>query len=557
MASALPKKKIIPGSRACLPCRDKHLKCDGHMPVCGRCTSTQTACAYVKSRRGRRGAPAAVTTSGPMTNTDTAADAAWPPPSLLSNPLGLDGQHEPPTASSLQLHNASTERSQDTTSVPHVDTGTPDDDHLINLYYCCVHPAHPFLLPQKLYQHNRGLFPAHLKRAMCFIASHYSRTAHLEQHRNASNTVFESSVINDAFKVQSLIIITIASYALFERDRGNRALNAAIDIAYQIGLNSDTFGQDHEPLFRESWRRTWWELYTISGLISLFGSTNVRLPQPMYVALPCDCEAYNACEAPRTANAAGMRERFRAETSTTWSSFAYKVEAMRILSMVLDIAQESPSPRSRAAEAAISSWLLSLLDEKREGLRDDGEVDEVMSCALMTIHLAGICLHLPQSPLAHVGDFRTVCGNNLGGAASETPKTHQAAALRSAKALARLLSSHSTLNTLSPCFSCAIAFSAVVLLSEYLLLSERSTQVLARPEDLREILQLELSALQSLGQTWPIARALRTQIAGFARDVIGKSSSGTQAEALLDLGLSSSDDLWLQDLIEENATPPE
>lgn len=554
MASAQPRKKIVPSSRACLPCRDKHLKCNGQTPVCDRCTSTGMTCAYIQSRRGRRGAPAVTTTaantttSAPVTGTAAAvgADVARPP-SLMSNLVGLD---ELPTASALQLQNTATEPSEDTISMPHVDTNTPDDDYLIGLYYRYIHPAHPFLLPQKLYQHNRGLFPDHLKRAMCFIASHHSST-YPEQHRDASNAVFEPSVINDAFKVQSLILITLTSYARFERDRGNTALNAAIDVAHQIGLNSDTFGQDHEPLFRESWRRTWWELYTISGLISLIGSTNVRLSQPSFMTLPCDCEAYNTCQAPRTGNVEDIRERFRAEAPTKWSSFAYRVEAMRILSMVLDAAQESTSSRTRAAEAAVSSWLLSLPEEKREGLKDDGEVDEVMSCALMIIHLASICLHLPQSPLAHAGDFRTVCGNNFCLAASETPRLHHVAALRSAKALARLLTSHATLSTLSPCFSCAIAFSAVVLLSEY------STHIRARPEDISENLQLELSALQSLGQTWPIARVVRGQIAGFARDVMGRAASNSQAEGLADLGLPSADDLWLQDLIGETAMLPE
>ncbi|KAM0554843.1 hypothetical protein ACHAPJ_006577 [Fusarium lateritium] len=456
--------------------------------------------------------------------------------------------------SDSQLPNATSQQtsslSEDTISITQVDNGEANDHYLIGLYYKYIHPAHPFLLPQRLYQENPNVFPSHLKRAICFIASHHS-SSDTEQLRDASNTVFNPGVVNDGFKVQSLILVTLASYARFERDRGNQALRTAIDIAHQIDLNSDAFSRDQEPLFRESWRRTWWELYTISGLISLISGTNIRLSQPVSMTLPCDSEAYDICQVPRTGDVKEMQQRFRLEAPPQWSSFAYKVESMRILSMVLDANSRGCSSTKQSAEAAVSSWLLSLPEEKQDSLQSDGEVDEVMSCALMIIHLAGICLHLPQSPLAHVGDFRTICGNHLGQAISENPRVHKVAALKSAKALARLLTLHSSVKTLSPCFSCAIAFSSAVLLAEY------STQVSPRPQYLSENLQLELSALQSVGQTWPIARVVRSQIAGFARDVMDKAPNSNCTDAVTELAPMILDDQWFQDLLNENVILPE
>lgn len=438
--------------------------------------------------------------------------------------------------------------SESTVSMPYVDSETSDDTYLIGLYYRYIHPAHPFLLPHQLYQQNKGVFPGHLKRAMSFIASHHC-TASAEQHYADSNEVLKPGVADDVFKVQSLILVTLASYARFERDRGNKALKAAINVACEIGLNSEYFAPDDEPLFRESWRRTWWELYTIAGLISLIGSTNMRLSQPVDMTLPYDCEAYEACQTTRMGNSREIQERFQAESNTKWSSFAFRIEAMRILSLTLDVMDDTSSSGKLAAEAAISGYLLSLPGDKQDGLKPDGDVDEVMSCALMIIHLAGICVHLPQSPLALVGDFRTVCGNDLGQDASEAPRLHRAAALRSAKALARLLTTHSNLRTLSPCFSCAISYSAVVLLSEY------SSQEQPKPLYLSENLQLELSALQLLGQTWPIAGVVRSQIAGFARDILRKPTNSDCA-VIPDLGSSPMEDQWLQDLISDNAILP-
>ncbi|KFA72072.1 hypothetical protein S40288_02278 [Stachybotrys chartarum IBT 40288] len=563
----LPRAKTNPSSRACLPCREKHLKCDGQTPLCNRCGAAGLPCTYVQSRRGRRG-PAAKPSASSQTywspaQVSSQSSTVMGFPALtglgLGHGLGLDDQQELPTLpssstmQSRQLQRTAQQQndscSQETLSTPCTDGGTPDDSYLITLYYRYIHPAHPFLLPQKLFQENRGLFPNHLKQAIYFIASHHL-SASSDQYYAASNAVFEPGVVDDVFKVQSLILVTLASYARFERGQGNKALNAAIGVACQIGLNSENFARDDEPLFRESWRRTWWELYSIAGLISLIGGTNSRLSQPVDMTLPYDCDAYEACQTPHMGNVWEMQERFRAESNRKWSSFAFRVEAMRILCMVLDANNDTSSSTKLAAEAAVSSWLLSVPEEKRDGLNANNDVDEVMSCALMIIHLAGICLHLPQSPLARVGDFKTVCGNNLGQATSETPRLHHVAALRSAKALARLLTIHSSLSTLSPCFSCAMAYSAVVLLAEY------SAQSRPRPLYLSENLQLELSALQSLGQTWPIAGVVRSQIAAFAREVMGRPLNSTLNQ-LPDLGPSSLDEQWLQDLINDSAVLPD
>ncbi|KAK5357375.1 hypothetical protein LTS03_011604, partial [Exophiala xenobiotica] len=156
-------------------------------------------------------------------------------------------------------------------SVPRAETDDAvDDDFLIELLYSYIHPAHPFVLPRRMYQENRKIFPTHLRNAMCFIASHHSSEPS-DTHRDKMSIVFDSSVSEDGFKVQALILVTLASYARFERDQGNRALTTAIDVALRIGLTSTFFAINDGPVFQESWRRTWWELYTITGLIFLIG----------------------------------------------------------------------------------------------------------------------------------------------------------------------------------------------------------------------------------------------------------------------------------------------
>lgn len=306
------------------------------------------------------------------------------------------------------------------------------------MYYRNIHPAHPFVLHFSMYQANRAIFPTHLRNAMCFIASHHSSEPS-DTCREKMISIFDSS--DDGFKVQSLILLTLVSYARFERDQGNKALTAATNLALRINLNSNTFAYDQDPVLQKSWRRTWWELYTITGLIALIGGMPVdpRLVHPDHL-LPTHCEAYSLCQIPPLHTSAEMQSRFSTETPFTWSSFAYRIEAMRLLRSILSLPPSSPDSRCAAAQASISSFLLSIPPEKRDGIKPDGGTDETMSCALMIIHLASITLRLPRSPLASVRGFHTVCGTARGALPLSESRTHHAGALRSAAALSELIS---------------------------------------------------------------------------------------------------------------------
>lgn len=534
-ASMSPQNKANASSRACLSCRNKHLKCDGQTPVCARCADADISCVFVKSRRGYRGSAK-----------KPSLDASTVPEIFNSSTFNVPQDLSSATELQFPVQQDPTSLSNETISMPGVESDDVDDEYLVDMYYQNVHPAHPFILPRRVYLQDRTVFPTHLRNTICFIASHHSSHCS-DAYQGRSNLVFDPSIPEDGFKVQALILLTLTSYARFERDVGNRALTAAIDLALRIGLNSNSFAYNQNPVFQESWRRTWWELYTITGLISLIGGTNLRLSQPDHMILPAHCEDYETCQTFRIKTTEEMQQRFSTESNERWSSFAYRVEAMRILSNVLDIAPDTAGPRCDAANASISSFLLSLPPDKSDGLKNDGETDEVMSCALMIIHLASICLHLPRSNLAAVRGFKTVCGNERGHIGAEETKAHHAAALRSAKALSNLISSRSSLKSLSPCFSCAIAFAAVVQLSECL--------VRKSPESnyLKEHVQLELSALKVLGKIWPIARVVRGQIAQFSREVLSKSSRDMFSESIPPV---ISDEQWLQDLMPDGLEIP-
>lgn len=71
------------------------------------------------------------------------------------------------------------------------------------------------------------------------------------------------------------------------------------------------------------------------------------------------------------------------------SSFAYRVEAVRILGTILQLDRSvyaRDSNETTAVEASLNSWLLLLPPAKREVLSCEGQVDEMLFQAHMIIN---------------------------------------------------------------------------------------------------------------------------------------------------------------------------
>ena len=163
------------------------------------------------------------------------------------------------------------------------------------------------------------------------------------------------------------------SYAHGEREQGDRAIRQAIETAYQIGLDSDDFCSGHSPVVQESWRRTWWELYSICGVIRVLTPTIPKLKTPFGRLMPIDDTSFNLCQTTESRILSQMQDRLFADDEFPYSSFAYRIEAVRILNDVLDFAaQDSQEAQSASAfdshRASIKSYILSVPGERQSGL---------------------------------------------------------------------------------------------------------------------------------------------------------------------------------------------
>lgn len=283
-------------SLACVQCRSRHMKCDGSMPVCSRCQLDGKQCIYLKSRRGGRRRTAASQAASPIeplrfdesifnaAGGMSVADSTRPPSVSMDRSASIDFNPFTPTQT----------RSSSATA-----------DDLVDSYYTFFHPAHPCVVPQwslnRRQEQNAALLEP-LLVVMRYIGSLFTSlvpSAPLEEQvlqvlsaRRAQETP------QTGFQVQALILYTIAVYWCNDTDRALGLLNEVIRMAVGLGMHLEDFATQHgdgDPVLKESWRRTWWQIYDTDAHIARSTHTSLKASfvEPS-VALPCEDDCYQS-----------------------------------------------------------------------------------------------------------------------------------------------------------------------------------------------------------------------------------------------------------------------
>ena len=84
-----------------------------------------------------------------------------------------------------------------------------------------------------------------------------------------------------------------------------------------------------------------------------------------------------------------FRGRVFASHEINFSSFAYRIEATRLLGTILAVGQTAradDNDRVEAIDASLTSWLLNLPYAKREVVDQDGKIDEMLFVAHMIVN---------------------------------------------------------------------------------------------------------------------------------------------------------------------------
>ncbi|KAH7408599.1 hypothetical protein DE146DRAFT_605246 [Phaeosphaeria sp. MPI-PUGE-AT-0046c] len=503
-----------PTPLACLECRRKHLRCDGDQPTCTRCLSRSIFCDYTPSRRGcrRKGKQTApITQIAPQASTyQSSEQTQWNALSATSQIEATDeftfgpAALEPP----LRMPTESSETLQHNEQSP-----WHDNEQLVNLYYLNFHAGSPILVSKSLYWQRH--YPRFLKAVVESIGSLFSQTISSDELRDVARRELEAGRRDVPEMVQALLLFSIALSASDAADQGRRMLTEAIDIAISLGMHHrdyvapNVFNQRAEE---ESMRRTWYELYISDGCSAAFQ----RLPSfkmngiSADVLLPCEDGAIDGDTYPC---ATASREDFENSTFSNddiiFSSFCYRIEAVRLLGRVLAITGTHAVHRDRvqAADNALAAFIHHLPPSKSEPeiINTYGELDELMFQTHAIMQYAIMLLHFPRSDLSSsISTTNAVPGGNGGKIVCpcSRQRVHAAKAIEASKAICMLAALRSSIQGHCPFFIHCLALGAVVQMSVSANHSRGSVHCL---EQHYERVKLMLGVLKSFSRNWAIA----------------------------------------------------
>ncbi|KAL4996013.1 hypothetical protein BDV10DRAFT_121501 [Aspergillus recurvatus] len=532
-----------PSSVACLPCRHRHVKCDAVMPACTRCRTTSTECQYVRSRRGlrnhgRKSSPKALDETAFSIGADTLPswlDAACPSDLSIDAAQALLQPHDGSMIQEFSL--------DDTLALSEAELVTPEVayDPMVQLYYENFHPSHPFMVPRNALGTSLCyLIPSQLLSIMRYIGAHYYPDPSLKQaFRQAALNASSDQSIEGGFQVQALLLLAIVDHSHCHEQSAHRLIQAAVNLALEIGLNCRRFASEHSydhAVLEESWRRTYWELYVVDGLVAAMREqSSFRLyHQPVSVQLPCDEKMYKCDNVlPSGQTLEDLQNNWA--LGQDFSTFAYRISAIQKLGAVLGLNrsfEDSVESHIETIDAHIVSLLMVLPPLHGKGY-DSSYHDEMIFQAQMTLYLALIYLHHPRSSMRFASfhanpptactrlqlparsNGQPYCDSEI--SPSQTLDLHSHKLLRAADLLSGLATLPSAIHRRTPFFTCALAMCIIVHTAALLVIvgAEKEEAVRAR-------IQLSIGGLKVLGRTWPLSKSVRQRMVDMYQEVVGK-----------------------------------
>ncbi|KAL1983349.1 hypothetical protein VTN96DRAFT_10408 [Rasamsonia emersonii] len=399
-------------------------------------------------------------------------------------------------------------------------------DPLILLYYQNFHHAHPILLPQQaLSGPLRHYIPSYVLTVMRYIGAHYHRDPSVQAplKETAWEVVSDAAAPRNGFQVQCMLLLAITAHAHGEDERAHQIVQSAVDLALDLGMHRASFAVENSlqnPLVEEMWRRTYWELYVVDGLLSALREQNSFSLYDVKsdLALPCDELVYDRAEfIPRGYTLEEFMENRRQHNL---SSFAYRVDAVRLMGAVLAHGPPSgPEDEFEALNNALTEWFLHLPSSENDTIADSGRFDEMFFQAQMIVYSAIINLHRPRSSLKQVVHWGSHMSCRQDPARLEfssfdllDPSTKKI--IRAADSLSNLLTLPGPIKRHSPFLINGLLMGVLVHTAAALSSSKQSD------ESFKVRVELAVGVLNRLAESWPLARDAKHQVLKMYREVV-------------------------------------
>ncbi|KAJ5055783.1 hypothetical protein J3E74DRAFT_411336 [Bipolaris maydis] len=524
---------------ACVQCRSRHLKCDGGAQ-CSRCRTDNVECTYIKSRRGWKGkrknkddntAPAAPPAAHALPAAEVAAsNGRMSSPDYSYNgdvnqlsPLhGLGVRAAAPPVAQLNLDGTARLNR----------FGHHGPETAVQAFYHFFYNSHPFCLPEPrlldIFKDRRAPL---LEYAVQFIGSSFLPAVPTAMYQEAlDRQINTGNYSRDGWSVQAMLLFAIGLHAHNQVPRAAQVFTMAQDLTLEIGLHRIEFALmngENDAQLEESWRRTWWSMYTANGMMTAVNpGVQFRLKDVQTdVPLPCENVQYFSGRIPFPSTLQDYDDSAFLPSLVTFSSFTYLIDAIRILGKVFECARLDSTFEYHAVDVVdqfLCNWRLHLPQSKIDIVNNDGHIDEVLFQAHMVNAGSTIMLHRPRSNLG----FGRVEGVNIcvqpGQVLlpTQTREIHTAKCLTSAENISSLIRLPGNLLYHTPFFTCVVVMASVVHLSYWSFLVPDG-----QDDIIKQSIRLDVGTLQQYSNTWPIASVVLGQVRGVAHTLFNSKKA--------------------------------
>jgi hypothetical protein len=234
--------------------------------------------------------PETTINNGHLSSPEYSYNGAIPVANHLGSPINGFGAHSaaPPTA---QLNLNGTSRLNR--------FGHLGPETAIQSFYHYFYNSHPFCLPEpRLLELFKDRQAPLLEYAVQFLGASFIPSMPADMYKEALNRhISNGNYPRDAFSVQALMLFGIGLHAHNEVPRAAQIFNIAQALTLEIGLHRMEFALMHgggDPQLEESWRRTWWSMFTVNGMMTAVNpGVQFKLKDIVTdVPLPCENDQY-------------------------------------------------------------------------------------------------------------------------------------------------------------------------------------------------------------------------------------------------------------------------
>lgn len=425
----------------------------------------------------------------------------------------------------------------------------PLPERCIDSFYHNFFAAHPFVLPKQ----NLLTTPLQpsietLLAAIRWVGSLFlpeAAAVRRELYDTVYQRIYAADTTSDGYLVQAMLLLIVALDGGCEQDKARQLLGDVETIAIQIGLHTKNFSVVNGrgiPILEESWRRTWWDLFIVDGMIAgVHRVTNFLLFDiPTDVPLPCEEHQYLSGVRPKLYSyPAGtldnlltllqnippsmtleeLETRDFSGEDREFSSFAYRILSGRTLGKFMRTPPfYGPEDENVARiEALLTNWRLHLPQNKRDALQHNGQLDEMMFQAHMMNHATSILLHqqfsqIDSSSTQSINSCAPYQMVPTGG--GDLFNAHTKHTIAAASEISKLITHRVPLLSHTHFFTCVVTLSSIVHLSRWSLFWMAHDDT-----DLREQIRLNVGALNHLSSVWRAASTACGQVRSVAQEI--------------------------------------